>query len=220
MTKNQNPFFTAYHTPHETIPFHRIKTEHFEPAIIQGMEMHNQEIDSIINHPYKPTFENTIIALEKSGSLLDRVTTVFSNLLSAETSDDLQAIAEKMMPRLSEHSNNISLNEKLFARIKAVYEHTQWDTLGTEEQMLLKNTYEGFIRSGANLNPEQKKRFRQLSSELSVLTLRFSQNNLKETNSYELVLTSEQLDGLPQSAIDTYAQTAKEKGKEGYVVTL
>ena len=220
MTKNQNPFFTAYHTPHETIPFHRIKTEHFEPAIIQGMEMHNQEIDSIINHPDKPTFENTIIALEKSGSLLDRVTTVFSNLLSAETSDDLQAIAEKMMPRLSEHSNNISLNEKLFARIKAVYEHTQWDTLGTEEQMLLKNTYEGFIRSGANLNPEQKKRFRQLSSELSVLTLRFSQNNLKETNSYELVLTSEQLDGLPQSAIDTYAQTAKEKGKEGYVVTL
>ena len=220
MTENQNPFLAAYHTPHETIPFHLIKTEHFEPAILQGMDLHNQEIDAIINHPDEPTFENTIIALEKSGALLDRVTNVFGNLLSAETSDELQAIAEKMMPQLSEHSNNISLNEKLFDRIKTVYEQTDWQTLGTEEQMLLKNTYDGFIRSGANLTPEQKERFRQLSSELSVLTLRFSQNNLKETNSYELVLTKDQLDGLPPSAIDAYEQTAKEKEKEGYVVTL
>ncbi len=220
MTENQNPFLTAYHTPHETVPFHLIKTEHFEPAMLQGMDLHNQEIDAIINRPEEPTFENTIIALEKSGALLDRVTNVFGNLLSAETSDELQAIAEKMMPQLSEHNNNISLNEKLFARIKAVYQQTDWQALGTEEQMLLKNTYDGFIRSGANLTSEQKERFRQLSSELSVLTLRFSQNNLKETNSYELVLTQEQLDGLPPSAVDAYAQTAKEKGKEGYVVTL
>ena len=220
MTENTNPFLTAYHTPFETIPFHLIKTEHFEPAIEEGMKVHNQEVDAIIHCPDEPTFHNTIVALEKSGSLLDRVSTVFGNLLSAETSDELEAIAERVMPRLSEHSNNISLNEKLFARIKQVYDETDMEALTPEERMLLQNTYNGFIRSGANLAPEQKERFRQLSAELSVLTLKFSQNNLKETNRYELLLTPEQTDGLPQSALDAYAQAAKDKNKDGYLVTL
>ena len=220
MTENIHPFLTTPQTPFETIPFHLIKTEHFEPAIEEGMKIHNQEVDAIVHCPDAPTFHNTIVALEKSGALLDRASTVFGNLLSAETSDELEAIAERVMPRLSEHSNNISLNEKLFARIKQVYEETDKEALTPEERMLLQNTYNGFIRSGANLAPDQKERFRQISAELSVLTLKFSQNNLKETNRYELLLTPEQADGLPQSALDAYAQAAKEKNQEGYLVTL
>lgn len=220
MTTFQNPFLTDIPTLHDTIPFHLIRTEHFEPAIQQGMEKQNQEIEAIIHQTDEPDFENTIVALEKSGELLNRVTTVFGNLLSAETSDEMQTIAEKVMPLLSEHNNNITLNEKLFARIKAVHETTNQEEMTPEDRMLLQNTYDGFIRSGANLNTEQKERFRQLSSELSVLTLRFSQNNLKETNAYELALPLDQLEGLPESALNAYAQTAKEKGKEGYIVTL
>ena len=132
----------------------------------------------------------------------------------------MQEIAERVMPKLSEHSNNITLNEALFARIKQVYDNTNKESLDTEDRMLLQTTYDGFIRSGANLMPEQKERFRQLSSELSLLTLRFSQNNLKETNNYELPLQEDQLAGLPESALNAYAETAKEKGKEGYIVTF
>ena len=220
MNLDNNPFLTDYPTLHDTVPFHLIKTEHFEPALRQGMERHNEEIAAIVNQPAAPDFANTIVALEKSGGLLNRVSTVFGNLLSAETSDEMQAIAEKMMPLLSEHSNNITLNEKLFARIKTVYETTDKEALSQEDRMLLQTTYDGFIRSGANLTSEQKERFRQISSEMSVLTLRFSQNNLKETNAYELPLAADQLDGLPESALNAYAQTAREKGKEGHIVTL
>lgn len=220
MTEYQNPFLTAYHTPHQTVPFHLIKVEHYEPAIHQGMEEHNREIDAIINNPEEPTFENTIVALEKSGRLLERITTVFGNLLSAETSDEMETIAERVMPLLSEHNSNIHLNERLFARIKEVYFNTDQGTLSQEDNMLLLNTYDGFIRSGANLTNDKKERFRQISSELSVLTLRFSQNKLKETNNYELLLNKEQLTGIPESIIETYLHAAKEKGKEGYLVTL
>ena len=216
----QNPLLATYHTPYHTAPFHLIKTEHYEPAILKGMEMHNEEIEAIINNPEQPTFHNTIVALERSGATLDRAATIFGNLLSAETSDELQAIAQRVMPQLSEHSNNISLNEKLFARIKAVYDSAENTQLNQEDRMLLDKTYDGFIRNGANLPEADKERFRQISSELSVLTLQFSQNNLNETNSYELPLTLEQLDGIPESVIEAYAQTAKEKDKEGYVVTL
>ena len=220
MNQDINPLLSENHTLHGTMPFHLIKTEHYEPAILKGMEIHNQEIEAIINQTDAPTFSNTIVALEKSGALLNQASTVFGNLLSAETNDEMQAIAERIMPQLSEHSNNITLNEKLFARIKAVYNTTDKEQLGKEEQMLLQNTYDGFIRSGANLTPEQKERFRQISAEMSVLTLRFSQNNLKETNAYELALQAYQLDGLPESALHAYAQTAQEKGKEGHIVTL
>ena len=220
MDPMQNPLLATYHTPYHTAPFHLIKTEHYEPAILKGMEMHNEEIEAIINNPEQPTFHNTIVALERSGATLDRAATIFGNLLSAETSDELQAIAQRVMPQLSEHSNNISLNEKLFARIKALYDSAESTQLNQEDRALLDKTYDGFIRNGANLPEADKERFRQISSELSVLTLQFSQNNLNETNSYELPLTLEQLDGIPESVIEAYAQTAKEKDKEGYVVTL
>lgn len=220
MTEHTNPFLTAYSTPYQTTPFHLIRTEHYEPAIKQGMEMHNQEINDIINNPEEPTFINTIVALEKSGALLERVSTVLGNLLSAETNDEMEAIAERMMPQLSEHNNNINLNEQLFTRIKTVYENTNFNELSTEERTLLQNTYDGFIRNGANLTKVQKERFRQISTEMSLLTFRFSQNILKETNNYELLLTQEQLQGIPESIKEAYKQAAQEKGKEGYLVTL
>lgn len=220
MIEHTNPFLTAYSTPYQTTPFHLIRTEHYEPAIKQGIEMHNQEINDIINNPEEPTFINTIVALEKSGALLERVSTVLGNLLSAETNDEMEAIAERMMPQLSEHNNNINLNEQLFTRIKTVYENTNLKELSTEERTLLQNTYDGFIRNGANLTEVQKERFRQISTEMSLLTLRFSQNILKETNKYELLLTQEQLQGIPESIKEAYKQAAQEKGKEGYLVTL
>lgn len=220
MTETQNPFFTAYHTPHQTAPFHLIKMEHYEPAILQGMEEQNKEIEAIISNPEEPTFANTIVALEKSGNLLNRVSTVFGNLMSAETCDEMEALAEKLMPMLTEHSNNITLNEALFARIDHVYTSPEKTTLSVEENALLENTYRSFVRCGAKLSGEDKEKFRSISTTLSLNTLKFSQNRLKETNSFELILNEEQLSGLPQSAIEAYAQTAKEKGKEGYIVTL
>lgn len=216
----ENPLLTVYHTPHQTVPFHLIRTEHYEPAILQGMKEQNQEIEEIINCPEQPTFTNTIVALEKSGQLLERITTTFGNLLSAETNDEMQAIAERIMPQLTEHNNQIHLNRELFSRIQTVYENKEKEPLTPEDEMLLKNTYEGFIRSGANLTEQQKERYRQISSELSVLTLRFSQNNLKEIQNFELELTEEDLEGMPESIVNSYAQTAKEKGKDGYIVTL
>ena len=184
------------------------------------MEEHDREIEAIIHNPEAPTFGNTIVALEKSGALLDRVTTVFGNMLSAETNDEMQDIASRVMPKLSEHSNNITLNEQLFGRIKAVYENTDKESLGTEERTLLQNTYDGFVRNGANLDDKQKERFREIAAQMSILTLNFSQNNLKETNAFELHLEDNQLDGLPESALEAYAQNARERGKEGHIVTL
>ena len=216
-----NPLLNVYDTPHGTAPLHLIKTEHFEPAILHAMKEHDEQVEAIIQNPEEPTFGNTIEALERSGALLDRVTTIFGNLLSAETNDEMQAIAERVMPLLSKHSNDITLRTELFQRIKHVYDHTDKETLGTEQRMLLQNTYDGFIRSGANLDEAGKERFRQISAEMSVLTLNFSQNNLKETNAYELALAPEDLDGLPESTREAYAQNAKERGKEGqYIVTL
>ena len=212
---NNNPLLNVYDTPHGTAPFHLIKTDHFEPAILQAMEEHDKQIEAIIQNSEKPNFVNTIEALERSGALLDRVTTIFGNLLSAETNDEMQAIAERVMPQLSKHSNDITLRDELFQRIKYVYDHTDKESLGNEQRMLLQNTYDGFIRSGANLGEAGKERFRQISAEMSVLTLNFSQNNLKETNAYELALGPEDLDGLPESTREAYAQNAIERGKEG-----
>ena len=217
----QNPFLHTYHTPHQTTPFNLIQLSDYEPAIREGMRIEDEEIKAITDNPEPPTFSNTVLALERAGQLLDRVTTVLFNLMSAETCDEMEAIAEKMMPELSEHSNNISLNEKLFERIKCVYTQRESLNLTPEERRLLEKTYDGFIRSGANLSDADKETFRKLSMELSTLTLRFSQNHLKETNKYELVLTSEaELEGLPESIIEAAAHTAKEKGKEGWIITL
>lgn len=217
----ENPLLQPYHTLHDTTTFDRIGLEDYEPAIRKGMEAEDAEIQQIIDNPEAPTFENTVLALEQSGKLLDRVTTVLFNLMSAETCDELDAIAEKLMPELSEHANNISLNEKLFDRIKQVYQQKDRLTLTQEEQRLLEKTYDGFQRNGANLSEKDKETYRNLSMELSSLTLKFSQNHLKETNKYELVLTDEaDLEGLPESTREAAALTAKEKGKEGWVITL
>lgn len=217
----QNPFLHTYHTPHQTTPFNLIQLSDYEPAIREGMRIEDEEIKAITDNPEPPTFSNTVLALERAGQLLDRVTTVLFNLMSAETCDEMETIAEKMMPELSEHSNNISLNEKLFERIKCVYTQRESLNLTPEERRLLEKTYDGFIRNGANLSDADKETFRKLSMELSTLTLRFSQNHLKETNKYELVLTSEaELEGLPESIIEAAAHTAKEKGKEGWIITL
>lgn len=217
----QNPFLEKYSAPHGTTPFDKIKTGDYEPAIREGIRLQNAEIDAIIDNPEAPTFDNTVLAYEKSGELLQRVNTVFGNLLSAETNDDLQELAKEIMPLMSEHENNISLNEKLFARIKTVYEQQDKEELNAEQAKLLEEIYNGFVRNGANLEREAKEKYRALCKELSLLTLQFSENNLKETNEYKLILTEEaQLSGLPESAIEAAAETAKEKETEGWVFTL
>lgn len=221
MTETQNPFFENTHTPHDTVPFDRIAVEHYAPAIRRGIECQNEEIDAIVNNPEPADFHNTILALEKSGQLLHRVEVVFDNLLSAETNDAMQELAKELMPLLSEHANNITLNERLFERVKTAYEHRNNEPLTAEQRKLTEDTYEGFVRSGANLQGADKEKYRELSRQLSLLTLQFSENNLKETNDYQLVLTDEaQLKGLPQSAIDAAAETAREKQQEGWVFTL
>lgn len=216
-----NPFFEIYSTPHGTVPFDRIKIEHYEPAIREGIRRQNEEIDAIIHNPETPTFGNTLLPYEKSGELLHRVNAVFGNMLSAETNDELQELAKGIMPLMSEHENNISLNEELFARIKTVYEQKDKENLNPEQSKLLEDIYNGFVRNGANLQGEAKDKYRELCRDLSLLTLQFSENSLKETNDYQLVLTDvAQLSGLPESAIDAAAETAQEKGLEGWAFTL
>lgn len=217
----QNPFFGKYNTPHETIPFEKIKLEHYKPAFLEGMNRQLSEIDAIINNTEAPTFSNTIVALETSGSFLNRVESAFYNLNSAETNDEMQDLAQKIIPQLSEHSNNISLNEKLFARIKAVYEQKDKLTLNPEQEMLLNNTYEDFIRKGANLEGKAKEKYKTLSTKLSTLSLQFGEKNLKENNNYKLVITDKnKLAGLPEGTIEAAAHTAQEKGVEGWVFTM
>lgn len=214
-THRENPFLHAYGTPHETVPFNRIEQNDYEPAIREGMNEEDREIERITDNTEPPTFENTILALENSGALLERVTTVFFNLMSAETCDEMDALAEKMMPELSEHSNNISLNPKLFSRIKQVYAQKESLKLTAEEEQLLQKTYDGFMRNGADLSDSDKEIYRKLSAELSSLTLKFAQNHLKETNSFELVLTDKnELEGLPESTVEAARHAAEEKGKK------
>lgn len=212
-------FSKTYDTPHQTVPFNLIELSDYEPAILEGIRKEDQEIDAIIHNPEPPTFENTIEALAGTGDMLNKVTTVFFNLLSCETNDELDELANKVQPLLSEHSNNIGLNESLFARVKSVYE--SHPDLSPEEQKLLDVTYKGFVRRGANLNEEDKEKFRKISMELSQNVLQFQQNSLKETNAYKLHVTdSSKLSGLPDSAIEAAAETAREKGLEGWVFTL
>ena len=215
-----NPFYT----PYEYTPFDTIKETDYEPAILKGIEEEDKEIDQIVNQPEAPTFENTIEALDRTGELLGKVTSVFYNQLSAETSDYLDELSQRMSPILTEHSNNITLNKRLFRRVKAVYENhaaKDFKDLDAEQKMLLTTTYEGFVRKGANLPDEQQKRLRALSTELSVLTHQFSQNKLKDNNDFLLHITNEEdLEGLPESAINLARQTAKERNMEGYAFTL
>lgn len=217
--ERKNPFFAkSYGTPHDTAPFNEIRLEDYEPAFMEGIRQDDALTEQIINNPEPPTFDNTI-AFNIPDNLLERVSNVFFNLLSAETNDEMDALAQKMSPILTEHANNILLNEKLFARVKAVYE--QHRELSQEEQMLLEKTYDGFIRSGANLSAEDKDKLRAINTELAQLTLQFSQNNLKETNLFQLHITAQDdLSGLPDSAIEAAALAAKEKQLEGWLFTL
>lgn len=219
-----NPFFNDYSTPHNTVPFHLIKLEHYEEAFMEGMKREKEELDKIINNEEDPTFDNTIIYKDETKGehyydLLGRASTVFSCMLGAETNDDLDALAQKMSPLLTQHANDMQLNEKLFKRIKHVYEHHR--ELTPEEATLLQKVYDGFVRSGALLNEEGKEQFRRLSEEASLLSLQFSQNLLKENKAFELHITNEEdLDGLPESARQMAAHTAQEQNKEGWIFTL
>lgn len=221
--KRLNPFFVPYETPHDVAPFNRIRLEDFEEAFMEGIRRDNEQIEKTINNPAKPTFDNTIIDKEDDTDgyydLLDRVSTVFFNLLSAETNDEMDALAQKMQPILTQHANDVRLNERLFERIKYVHHHHR--KLTAEERMLLENTYQGFVRSGALLNADGKEKLRKLTEEASILSLQFSQNLLKETKAFTLHITDErQLDGLPDSAIAAAAQEASQQGKKGWIITL
>ena len=216
----ENPFLCPYGTPHGVVPFDRIRFEHFEPAMREGMRREDEEVQRIANNPEPPTFANTVEALDRSGELLDRVSTVFFNLLSAETNDQLDELAQQMSPLLSAHANNIMLNAELFARVKAVHDAPPAG-LTEEQKTLLEKTYEGFRRSGALLDTAGKERLRAITSELSTLALQFSQNNLKETQNFVLHLTDEaQLSGLPEMQREQAAATARERGFDGWAITL
>jgi Zn-dependent oligopeptidases len=216
-----NPLLEVYKTPHQTIPFNEIKTEHYFPAFEEAMKQHTIEVDAIVNNPETPTFKNTIEALEHTGKLLNKVSSPFYNLLSSETSDELQEIAEKISPILTEHSNSISLNEKLFARVKAVYDQKDKLKLTKEQQMLLKNTYDGFADNGANLSDADKVKYREISKDLNMLSLQYGQNVLKETNQYSLLITDKSLlKGLPVDVMDMLAANAKKASKEGWLLNL
>ena len=214
-----NPFFDfPYATPHGTAPFNDIRQEDYEPAFMEGIRQDEALTDSIADNPDTPTFDNTI-AVDVPDNLLGRVSDVFFNLLSAETNDEMDALAQKISPILTEHANNILLNKKLFERVKAVHECHR--PLTQEEQTLLDKEYDGFIRNGAALAEEDKEKLRGINKELSRLTLQFSQNNLKATNAFQLHLTCrEDLSGLPETSLDAAATAAREKGLEGWLFTL
>mgnify|MGYP002647203535 FL=1 len=217
----QNPFFSAYKTPYDTPPFNKIKNEHYEPAIQKGIAEHQAEVDKIVMIRAVPTFENTIVPLEESGKLLSRVTSVFFNLLSSESNDEMMEIAQRIQPKLSEHSNSITLNEGLFQKVKTVYDKRLESNLTPEQIRLVEKTYRGFENSGATLVGKDRDTYKELSTKLSQLTLDFGQNALKESNKFEMLLTDEaDLAGLPQMVKDAAAAKAKAKGKEGYMFDL
>lgn len=222
--KHENPFFKPYNTPHDTIPFDKITLKDYEEAILEGIKRDNEELEEIISNPEKPTFENTIVVEHTKEKdfyydLLDRATEVFFNQLSAETNDKMDALAEKLSPILTQHDNDVLLNKQLFERVKYVHQHHR--KLTGEEKLLLDNYYDSFVQNGALLDEEGKLRLRLLSEELSMLSLKFSQNLLKETNAFTLhIKDREQLDGLPETSIDAAEQEAKERGKEGWIFTL
>ena len=222
MSEHKNPFFEPYNTPHDTVPFDRIRLEDYEEAFMEGIRRDNEQIEKTINNPEKPTFDNTIINTEEDEGyydLLSRVSTVFFNLLSAETNDEMDALAQKLQPILTQHSNDVRLNPRLFKRIRQVHLHHR--KLTPEEKRLLDNCYEGFVRSGALLDDTGKERLRQLTEEASMLSLQFSQNLLKENKAFQLHITDEsQLDGLPDTAREAAALAAKEQEKQGWVFTL
>jgi peptidyl-dipeptidase Dcp len=208
--KDENPLLTPYKTPFNVPPFDKIKPEHFLPAFKYAIAEHQKEINKIADNKQAPTFENTIEEMEYSGQLLGEIANIFFNLNSANTNKEIQEIAKEAAPLLSEHSDNISLNEKLFERVAAVYKQKDKLKLNTEQATLLEDTYKSFIRGGAGLDKAKKERFRELNKALSLATLKFGENLLAETNSYKLVIEDKKdLAGLPQSIIDAAAHDGK-----------
>ena len=217
-----NPLLKEFNTPHGVPPFSEIKPEHFIPAYQTAIDEHNKEIAAIVDEEEAPTFKNTLVALDNSGMLLDKVSSVFDNLTSSETSDKLQKIAKEVSPMLSKHSDDIKLNAKLFDRIKTVYEQKDEIDLNREQTMLLEKTYKNFVRGGANLPEDKKARLRKINSELSLLSLNFGDNLLAETNNYQLVIEDEaNLAGLPETVLAGAKETAEAEGMDGkWIFTL
>ena len=211
-----NPFFSKPETPYNVPAFDRLKTEHFIPAFEEGMKQQKQEVESIVANRQAPTFENTIEALEYSGDLLNEVSAVFFNMCETNNSDAMNAVAEEISPKLSAHSDDIYLNEALFKRVKAVYDRKDELGLESEQLRLLDETYNDFVRGGANLPADRQERFRSINEQLSVLTLKFGNNVLAATNAYKMVITDKaELDGLPESVVAAAAATAEESGEKG-----
>ena len=217
-----NPFFTEYTTPYGVPPFDQIEVAHYKPALLKGMEEQTKEVEAIVSNPEEPTFENTIVALDQCGQLLQKAMYAFGGQSSVNTNDEIQELEREIYPMLSKHSDDISLNPALFARVKAVYENQAKFNLDKEQKKLLEETYKGFVRGGANLSEADQAKLRELNSEISMLQLTFGQNVLKETNAYQLVVDNEaDLAGLPEDVKIKAAETAKEMGKEGkWIFTL
>ena len=211
-----NPFFTEFQTEYGVPSFDKIKLEHYEPAFLKGIEEQNQNIEAIIESPEIPTFENTIVALDNSAPILDRVSIIFFNMTDAETTDSLTALSIKLAPVLSEHNDNISLNGKLFKRVNDVYQKKDSLNLTSEQERLLDKTYKRFIRSGANLGEKDQTRLREINKELSTLGITFSNNVLNENNAFQLFVDKEEdLAGLPEWFRQSAAEEAKAAGQPG-----
>ncbi|GAB3574880.1 M3 family metallopeptidase [Spirosoma luteolum] len=218
---SQNPFLQPYTTPHQTAPFDKIKNPDYLPALQEGLTQARREVAAIVDNPAKPTFENTVVALEKTGDLLGKVTSVLFNLNSAETTPELQKIVKEASPLLTEYGNDVTLNAKLFARVKAVYDSRASLKLDPERSMLLEKAYKRFARNGANLDEKGKERLRAIDKQLSQLSLQFGENVLNETNEYSMLVTNvKELAGLPDYVLELAKTTAKQKGKDGYMFTL
>jgi peptidyl-dipeptidase Dcp len=210
-----NPFLAPYNTPWDVPPFDKIHNEHYMPAFEKGIAGAKTEMEAIRDNKAAPTFPNTVEALEESGELLRRVSDVFFNINDAETNDSLQSVAKLVAPKLSALNDDIYLDPKLFARVKAVHDQRKKLKLTPEQDRLLTETYKEFVRGGANLKESDKKEFREINERLSVLSLKFQENNLAEANRFELVIDNQKdLAGLPQGVIDAAADLAKQKGKE------
>jgi peptidyl-dipeptidase Dcp len=220
--KETNPLLTDWNTPFQTPPFEQIKNDHYLPAFRTAIKLAESEIDAIVENREKPTFENTVVALELTGKKLKRISSVFFNLEEAETNDTLQAIAQEVSPLLAKFSNDLYLNENLFAKIKEVKENSSvLSGLSTEQKMLLETTYSNFVRNGANLSDADKQRFREASEQLALLTLTFGQNVLAATNSYSCHITDERdIKGLPEGIADAAREEAKSKNLDGWLFTL
>jgi peptidyl-dipeptidase Dcp len=222
MKTEENPFFRPFGTPFETIAFEKIKNEHFMPAFLQGIKQHEAEIEMISGNTAAPDFENTIVALDRSGELLAKVSGVFYNLTSSNTNDELQAIAKEISPVLTNHYDNILLDAKLFQRIKVVYDQKDKLSLNPEQATLLDKTYRQFARGGANLPGDKQAQLREINKELSMLSLQFGDNVLAETNAFKLVIDNkDDLAGLPQSVVDAAAEAASADSLAGkWLITL